>query len=45
MIQKACGNETMGCMQVREWFKQFKEGWTLIKSDERSGRPPQAGTK
>jgi len=44
MIQKACGNETMGCMPVEKWFKPFKERWMLIKSDERSGRPPQAGT-
>jgi hypothetical protein len=35
----------MGCMQVKEWFKQFKEGWILVKRDERSGRPQQAGTK
>jgi hypothetical protein len=26
MIQKAFGNEAMGCTQVKEWFRQFKDG-------------------
>jgi hypothetical protein len=26
MIQKAFGNEAAGRTQVKEWFRQFKEG-------------------
>ena len=37
MIQKAFGNKAMGCTQVKEWFKLFKEGWTSVESDELSG--------
>jgi hypothetical protein len=37
MIQKAFGNKAMGHTQVKEWFKQFKEGWTSVESDECSG--------
>jgi transposase len=39
LIQKAFWNEAMGHTQVTEWFRQFREGWTSLKSDERSGRP------
>jgi AraC-like DNA-binding protein len=39
IIQKAFGNEAMGCTQVKEWFRHFKEGWTSAESDEHSGRP------
>jgi hypothetical protein len=39
MIQKNFGNEEIGCMQVNECFRWFKEGWTLVESNERSGRP------
>jgi hypothetical protein len=35
MIQKACGNEAMGHMQVKNWFRLFNEGWTSVKSVER----------
>jgi len=45
MIQKAFGNDTMGCMQVEEWFRWFKEGWMLAESDESSWRPSTTGTK
>jgi hypothetical protein len=34
MIQKAFRNETMYHMQVKDWFRQFREGWTTVKSDE-----------
>jgi hypothetical protein len=37
--------EDNGLYASKEWFKQFKEGWMLVESDERSGRPPQAETK
>jgi hypothetical protein len=26
-------------MQVKDWFRKFREGWTSVKSDEHSGRP------
>jgi len=34
MIHKAFGNESLGHTQVEEWFRQFKEGWTSVESDE-----------
>jgi hypothetical protein len=37
-IQKAFGKEATGHMQVKEWFRWFKEGWTSVKSDICSGR-------
>jgi hypothetical protein len=33
------GNEAMGCLQVKKWYKWFREGWTSVESDECSGRP------
>jgi len=39
MIQKAFGNEAMGHIQVKEWFRLFKEGQALVESDEHSERP------
>jgi hypothetical protein len=29
----------VGCMQVKEWFKQFIEGQTSFENDEHSGSP------
>ena len=37
MIQKAFGNKAMGRTRIKEWFKQFKEGWTSVESDKSSG--------
>jgi hypothetical protein len=34
MIHKAFGNESLGRTQVEEWFRQSKEGWTSVESDE-----------
>jgi hypothetical protein len=39
MVQNAFGNEAMGYTQVKEWFWQFVEVWSLVESDECSGRP------
>jgi AraC-like DNA-binding protein len=39
LIQRAFGNEAMGHMKVKEWFRWFKEGRTSAESDEHSGRP------
>jgi hypothetical protein len=38
MIQKTFGNEAMGRMQVKEWFRQLKEGRISVKSDEHTRR-------
>jgi hypothetical protein len=34
MIQMAFGNEAVYCMQVKDWFRQLREEWTSVKSDE-----------
>jgi hypothetical protein len=39
VIQKAYGNEALGCTHIKEWFRWCKEGRTSVKSDEHSGRP------
>jgi hypothetical protein len=33
----------MGATQIKEWFNRFRDGHTLADSDQRSGRPSQAG--
>jgi hypothetical protein len=38
-IQQAFGDDAMGAMQIKEWFNRFKDGRTLVESDQRSGRP------
>jgi hypothetical protein len=39
MIQQAFGDDAMGATQMKEWFNHFKDGCTLVDSDQRSGRP------
>ena len=39
MIQKAFVDESMGIIQIKEWYKRFKNGHTSVDSDPRSGRP------
>jgi hypothetical protein len=39
MIQKAFGNVTLVCTEVKECFRLFKDRGTSVKSVERSGRP------
>jgi hypothetical protein len=34
MFHKAFGNESLGHTEVKEWFRQFKEGRTSVESDE-----------
>jgi hypothetical protein len=38
-IQQALGDDTMGAMQIKEWFNCFKDGRTLAESDQLSGKP------
>jgi transposase len=38
-IQQAFGNDAMGATQIKEWFNRFKDGRTLVDSDQHSGRP------
>jgi AraC-like DNA-binding protein len=38
-IQQAFGDDAMGAMQIKEWFNRFKDGRTLVDSDQCSGRP------
>jgi len=38
-IQWVFGNDAMGITQIKEWYNQFRDGRTLVESDNRSGRP------
>jgi hypothetical protein len=39
-IQQAFGNYAMGATQIKEWwFNHFKDGCTLVDSDQCSRRP------
>jgi AraC-like DNA-binding protein len=38
-IQQAFRDDAMGATQIKEWFNCFKDGRTLVDSDQRSGRP------
>jgi hypothetical protein len=38
-VQQAFGDDAMGATQIKEWFNRFKDGRTLVDSDQRSGRP------
>jgi len=39
LLQQAYGEDAMGCTQVFDWFRRFKEGRTSVESDPHSGRP------
>jgi transposase len=38
-IQQAFGNDAMDATLIKEWFNHFKDGRTLVDSDQRSRRP------
>jgi hypothetical protein len=38
-IQQAFGDDATGAMEIKDWFNRFKDGRTLVDSDQRSGRP------
>jgi hypothetical protein len=33
-IQQAFGDDAMGAVQIKEWFKRFRDGHTLVDSDQ-----------
>ena len=39
LLQQAYSEDAMGCTQVFDWFRRFKEGRTSIKSNPDSERP------
>ena len=38
LLQQAYGEDAVGCTQVFDWFRRFKEGRTSVESDPCSGR-------
>jgi len=38
LLQQAYGEDAMGCLQVFDWFRRFKEGRTSVESNPCSGR-------
>ncbi|EGI62944.1 FLJ37770-like protein [Acromyrmex echinatior] len=36
MLQKAFGDECMGKTQIKEWYKQFKNGRTSVSKSEQN---------
>ena len=38
MMQKAFVDESMGIIQIKEWYRLFKNGRTSVDSDRHSGR-------
>ncbi|GFV45622.1 hypothetical protein TNCV_127661 [Trichonephila clavipes] len=34
------GTEAMSDSKVRKWVRKFKDGWTNVHDEERSGRSP-----
>jgi len=38
LLQQAYGEDAMGCTQVFDWFRHFKEGRTSVESNPRSGQ-------
>ncbi|PNF17592.1 hypothetical protein B7P43_G14400 [Cryptotermes secundus] len=39
MLKQAFGDKSLGQTQTYNWYKCFKNGWTLTDDDDRSGRP------
>jgi hypothetical protein len=37
--QQAFSDDAMGATQIKEWFNCFKDGRTLVDSDQHSGKP------
>ena len=37
LLQQAYGEDALGCTQVFDWFRRFKEGRTSVESDPCSG--------
>ena len=44
MIKKAFEDDSVGKVQIKFWYRRFKDGWESFESDPRSGRPATSGT-
>ena len=44
MLQTTFGASCMNRASVFEWHKRFKEGWELVRDDERRGRSKEVNT-
>ena len=44
MLHQAFGDNTMSQRKTLLWYKRFKDGWTSVDDDERSGRPSTSTT-
>ena len=44
MLQKAFGDNAMSQRNTFLWYKRFRNGWTSVENDERSGRPSTCTT-
>jgi histone-lysine N-methyltransferase SETMAR len=44
MLQEAFGDNAMSQSKTLLWYKCFKDGWTSVGDDERSGRPSTSTT-
>jgi hypothetical protein len=39
MIKTAFGDDSLSEVQIKLWYRLFKDGWKSVESDPRSGRP------
>ena len=39
MIQKAFVDESIDITRTKEWYRRFRNGYTSVDIDSRSGRP------
>ena len=44
MIQKAFRDDAMSAVQIKVWYKRFKDGRESVESDPHSGRPATSRT-
>ena len=44
MIKKSFGDESMSEVQIKLWYRRFKDGRESVESDRRSGRPSTSRT-
>ena len=44
MIKKAFGDDSVGEVQIKFWYRRFKDGQESVESNPRSGRPSTGRT-
>jgi len=44
LVQKVYGNEALNEPNVFRWYSRFRDGWEVVKDDERDGRPKSTQT-